>query len=74
MSVSDSFNAVFELNKINILTSVFVFAQNEMQTKGDLSILLKLQRRVKDLEEENRSLWQQLDKKEEAQQENAKVY
>ncbi|XP_013869025.1 unconventional myosin-Va [Austrofundulus limnaeus] len=49
-----------------------VHTEDEMQTKADLSILLKLQRRVKDLEEENRSLWHQLDKKEEAQQEKAK--
>lgn len=39
----------------------------------DLPVLLKLQRRVKDLEQEKQALWQQLDKKEEAQQEKAKV-
>uniref|UniRef100_A0A3Q3KQ43 Myosin VA n=1 Tax=Mastacembelus armatus TaxID=205130 RepID=A0A3Q3KQ43_9TELE len=39
----------------------------------DLSVLLKLQRRVKELEQEKQSLWQQLDKREEAQQEKAKV-
>lgn len=50
-----------------------MFNQEKTQTKVDLTILLKLQRRLKDLEEENRSLWQQLDKKEEAQQEKAKV-
>lgn len=36
-------------------------------------MLLKLQRRVKELEQDNQSLWQQLDKKEEVQQEKAKV-
>ncbi|KAM4553693.1 unconventional myosin-Va-like isoform 1-T1 [Fundulus diaphanus] len=46
--------------------------QEDAQRNVDLPILLKLQRRVKELEEENRSLWQQLDKKEEAQQEKAK--
>ncbi|MED6279635.1 Unconventional myosin-Va [Characodon lateralis] len=46
--------------------------QDKAQTKVDLPILLKLQKRVKELEEENRSLWQQLDKKEEAQHEKAK--
>lgn len=39
----------------------------------DLPVLLKLQRRVKELEQEKQSLWQQLDKREEAQQEKAKV-
>ncbi|KAF7224229.1 unconventional myosin-Va [Nothobranchius furzeri] len=43
--------------------------EDESMSKVDLPILLKLQRRVKELEEENRSLWQQLDKREEAQQE-----
>ncbi|KAI3370674.1 hypothetical protein L3Q82_007236 [Scortum barcoo] len=38
----------------------------------DLPVLLKLQRRVKKLEQEKHSLWQQLDKKEEAQQQKAK--
>uniref|UniRef100_A0A665W0R5 Myosin VAb n=1 Tax=Echeneis naucrates TaxID=173247 RepID=A0A665W0R5_ECHNA len=38
----------------------------------DLSVLLKLQRRVKDLEQDKQSLWQQLDKREEARQEKAK--
>lgn len=36
-------------------------------------MLLKLQRRVKVLEQDKESLWQQLDKKEEVQQEKAKV-
>lgn len=39
----------------------------------DLPVLLKLQRKVKELEQDKQSLWQQLDKKEEAQQEKAKV-
>lgn len=39
----------------------------------DVSVLLKLQRRVKELEQEKQSLWEQLDKKEEARQEKAKV-
>uniref|UniRef100_A0A3B4YFP9 Unconventional myosin-Va-like n=1 Tax=Seriola lalandi dorsalis TaxID=1841481 RepID=A0A3B4YFP9_SERLL len=43
------------------------------QPAVDLSVLLKLQRRVKELEQDKQSLWQQLDKKEEAQQEKAKV-
>lgn len=37
-------------------------------------MLLKLQRRVKELEQDKHSLWQQLDKKEEAQEEKAKVW
>ncbi|PWA30523.1 hypothetical protein CCH79_00015367 [Gambusia affinis] len=45
---------------------------DEVETKVDLPILLKLQKRVKELEGENRSLWKKLDKKEEAQQEKAK--
>ena len=40
----------------------------------DLPVLLKLQRRVKELEQEKQSLWEKLDKKEEAQQEKAKVW
>lgn len=36
-------------------------------------MLLKLQRRVKELEQDKQSLFQQLDKKEEVQQEIAKV-
>lgn len=39
----------------------------------DLPVLLKLQRKVKELEQEKQSLWQQLDKREAAQQEKAKV-
>ncbi|XP_015256012.1 PREDICTED: unconventional myosin-Va [Cyprinodon variegatus] len=50
----------------------FTQAEDPSEKKVDLPILLKLQRRVKELEEENRSLWHQLDKKEEAQQEKAK--
>uniref|UniRef100_A0A8C2ZS67 Myosin VA n=1 Tax=Cyclopterus lumpus TaxID=8103 RepID=A0A8C2ZS67_CYCLU len=42
------------------------------QTTVDLPILLKLQRRVKELEQDKQSLWQQLDNGEEAQQEKAK--
>ncbi|KAM6936965.1 unconventional myosin-Va-like [Xenentodon cancila] len=45
--------------------------EDETQTTVDLPILLKLQRRVKELEQENQSLWQQLDTREEAQQEKA---
>lgn len=39
----------------------------------DLPVLLKLQRRVNELEQEKQSLWQKLDTREEAQQEKAKV-
>lgn len=39
----------------------------------NLPVLLKLQRRVKELEQEKQSLWQQLDKREEVQQEKANV-
>ncbi|XP_072242124.1 unconventional myosin-Va-like [Leuresthes tenuis] len=46
--------------------------ENETEATVDLPVLLKLQRRVKDLEQEKRSLWQQLDKREEAQQQKAK--
>ncbi|XP_028285776.1 unconventional myosin-Va-like isoform X2 [Parambassis ranga] len=47
--------------------------EDEIQTTTvDLPILLKLQRRVKELEQEKQSLWQQLDKREEAQIEKAK--
>ncbi|XP_030586984.1 unconventional myosin-Va-like [Archocentrus centrarchus] len=46
--------------------------EDETQTAVDLPVLLKLQRRVKDLEQEKQSLWQQLDKREEDQQEKAK--
>ncbi|CAK6961537.1 unconventional myosin-Va-like [Scomber scombrus] len=46
--------------------------EEETQPTVDLPVLLKFQRRVKDLEQENQSLWQQLDNKEEAQQEKAK--
>ncbi|KAF3688717.1 Unconventional myosin-Va Dilute myosin heavy chain [Channa argus] len=46
--------------------------EDETEPTMNLPILLKLQRRVKELEEEKHSLWQQLDKREEAQQEKAK--
>uniref|UniRef100_A0A673BZT1 Myosin VAb n=1 Tax=Sphaeramia orbicularis TaxID=375764 RepID=A0A673BZT1_9TELE len=46
---------------------------DEDQSTVDLPVLLKLQRRIKELEQEKKSLWQQIDKKEEAQQEKAKV-
>ncbi|XP_044050300.1 unconventional myosin-Va-like isoform X2 [Siniperca chuatsi] len=46
--------------------------EDETQSTVDLSVLLKLQRRVKELEQDKQSLWQQLDKREEAQQEKAK--
>ncbi|XP_018521855.1 unconventional myosin-Va [Lates calcarifer] len=49
-----------------------VQTEDETQPSVDLPVLLKLQRRVKDLEQEKQALWQQLDKKEEAQQEKAK--
>lgn len=39
----------------------------------DMPVLLKLQRKVKDLEEEKRSLIGRLDKREEAEQEKSKV-
>nr|XP_033490156.1 unconventional myosin-Va-like [Epinephelus lanceolatus] len=46
--------------------------EDETQATVDLPVLLKLQRRVKELEQDKHSLLQQLDKKEEAQQEKAK--
>ncbi|KAM9352451.1 unconventional myosin-Va-like [Symphorus nematophorus] len=47
-------------------------AEDETQATVDLPVLLKLQRRVKELEQDKQLLWEQLDKKEEAQQEKAK--
>lgn len=49
-----------------------VQTEDETQTAVDLPVLLKLQRRMKELEQEKQSLWQQLDKREEDQQEKAK--
>ncbi|KAK1888111.1 Unconventional myosin-Va [Dissostichus eleginoides] len=46
--------------------------KQETPAAVDLPVLLKFQRRVKELEQEKHSLWQQLDKGEEAQQEKAK--
>ncbi|CAJ1056485.1 unconventional myosin-Va-like [Xyrichtys novacula] len=46
--------------------------EDETQLTVDLPVLLKLQRRVTELEQDKQSLWQQLDKKEEVQQEKAK--
>ncbi|XP_068459809.1 unconventional myosin-Va-like [Clinocottus analis] len=46
--------------------------EDETQATVDLPILLKLQRRVKELEQDKQLLWQQLDNREEAQQEKAK--
>ncbi|XP_029289652.1 LOW QUALITY PROTEIN: unconventional myosin-Va-like [Cottoperca gobio] len=46
--------------------------EHETPATVDLPILLKLQRRVKELEQDKHSLWQQLDKGEAAQQEKAK--
>lgn len=51
-----------------------LFCQDKTQLTVDLPVLLKLQRKVKELEQEKQSLWQQLDKREEAQQEKAKVW
>ncbi|XP_075883468.1 unconventional myosin-Va-like [Nelusetta ayraudi] len=48
-------------------------AEDEAQPTVELPVLLKLQRRVKELEQDKQSLWQQLDKKEEVQQEKAKA-
>lgn len=50
-----------------------MFCQDEAQPTVELPVLMKLQRRVKELEQDKQSLWQQLDKKEEVQQEKAKV-
>lgn len=50
-----------------------VFSQDETQATVDLPVLLKLQRKVKELEQDKQSLWQQLENREEAQQEKAKV-
>ncbi|KAM7396859.1 hypothetical protein PAMP_019867 [Pampus punctatissimus] len=46
--------------------------EDETQPTVDLPVLLKFQRRVKELEQEKQSLWQQLDNREEAQQVKAK--
>uniref|UniRef100_A0A3P8W223 G protein subunit beta 5 n=1 Tax=Cynoglossus semilaevis TaxID=244447 RepID=A0A3P8W223_CYNSE len=46
---------------------------DDIRSTMDLPVLLKLQRKVKELEKDKVSLWQQMDKKEEAQQENAKI-
>ncbi|XP_039989596.1 unconventional myosin-Va-like [Xiphias gladius] len=46
--------------------------EDETQSTVDLPVLLKLQRRLKELEQDKQSLWQKLDKREEAQQEKAK--
>ncbi|KAK2842399.1 hypothetical protein Q5P01_012599 [Channa striata] len=46
--------------------------EDEAESTANLPVLLKLQRRVKELEQDKLSLWQQLDKREEAQQEKAK--
>nr|XP_046249242.1 unconventional myosin-Va-like [Scatophagus argus] len=46
--------------------------EDETQSTVDLPVLLKLQRRVKELEQDKQSLWQLLDKKEETQQQKAK--
>ncbi|KAG8012720.1 Unconventional myosin-Va, partial [Nibea albiflora] len=48
-----------------------VQTEDETQSTVDLPVLLKLQRRVKGLEQDKQALWQQLEKKEEAQQEKA---
>ncbi|KAM3609650.1 uncharacterized protein V6R79_018209 [Siganus canaliculatus] len=47
-------------------------AEDETKSTVDLPVLLKLQRRVKELEHDKHTLWQQLDKKDENQQEKAK--
>uniref|UniRef100_A0A671VJS4 Myosin VAb n=1 Tax=Sparus aurata TaxID=8175 RepID=A0A671VJS4_SPAAU len=61
-------NKIMQLqHKINEQVSI-----DETQATVDLPVLLKLQRRVKELEQDKQSLWQQLDTKEEAQQEKAK--
>ncbi|XP_034540963.1 unconventional myosin-Va-like isoform X2 [Notolabrus celidotus] len=49
-----------------------VHTEDESQLTVDLPVLLKLQRRVTELEQDKHSLWQQLDKREEAQHEKAK--
>ncbi|XP_054476704.1 unconventional myosin-Va-like [Anoplopoma fimbria] len=46
--------------------------EDETQATVDLPVLLKLQKRVKELEQDKQSLWQQLDNREEDQQEKAK--
>ncbi|XP_070827541.1 unconventional myosin-Va-like [Chaetodon trifascialis] len=46
--------------------------EDETQSTVDLPVLLKLQRRLKELEQDKQTLWQQLEKKEEAQQEKEK--
>ncbi|XP_026221409.1 unconventional myosin-Va-like [Anabas testudineus] len=49
-----------------------VQTEDEIQSTVDLPVLLKLQRKVKELEQEKQSLRQQLDKREESQQEKTK--
>nr|XP_020479837.1 unconventional myosin-Va-like [Monopterus albus] len=46
--------------------------EDETQSTVELPVLLKLQRRMKELDQDKQSLLQQLDKREEAQQEKAK--
>ncbi|KAL6106593.1 myo5a [Pungitius sinensis] len=46
--------------------------EDETQATVDLPVLLKLQRKVKELEQDKQSLWQQLENREEAQQEQEK--
>uniref|UniRef100_A0A665W0V5 Myosin VAb n=1 Tax=Echeneis naucrates TaxID=173247 RepID=A0A665W0V5_ECHNA len=58
---------------LKLFSMYFFVCIDENQPAVDLSVLLKLQRRVKDLEQDKQSLWQQLDKREEARQEKAKV-
>nr|XP_040017636.1 unconventional myosin-Va-like [Gasterosteus aculeatus aculeatus] len=49
-----------------------IHIEDETQATVDLPVLLKLQRKVKELEQDKQSLWQQLENREEAQQEKAK--
>ncbi|KAM9375860.1 unconventional myosin-Va-like isoform 2-T2 [Pholidichthys leucotaenia] len=49
-----------------------VGTEDETPATEDLPVLLKLQRRMKELEQEKQSLWQQLDKRDEAQQQKTK--
>jgi len=50
-----------------------VFCQDVTRPAVDMPVLLKLQRKVKDLEEEKRSLIGRLDRREDAQREKSKV-
>uniref|UniRef100_A0AAX7VNN7 Myosin VAb n=1 Tax=Astatotilapia calliptera TaxID=8154 RepID=A0AAX7VNN7_ASTCA len=61
-----------ERSRYQSLLSEHLHLEERDQPGLAVFFLLKLQRRVKELEQEKQSLWQQLDKREEDQQEKAK--